>query len=74
MKRQIIYAVAIYVMAAVQIIPVMLIALGTIPSAAFSVIYSAFLLHFWFRTQRGKWFFKELFRASVILERALLPE
>lgn len=72
MKRRIIYASAIIVLAIVQLLPCVLLLSGTIIASVLGTFWFLVLLFFWSSTRIGRWFFVEWYRSTLRLERFLL--
>lgn len=72
--RQIIYASTIIVLGFIQMLPCALILSSTIIGVVLGFFYSCALGIFWSSTIIGKWFFRELWRSNLRLEKLLLGE
>lgn len=72
--RQIIYASTIIVLGFIQVLPCALILSSTIIGVVLGFFYSCALGIFWSSTIIGKWFFRELWRSNLRLEKMLLGE
>lgn len=73
-QRQIIYASTIYVLASVQMLPCCMIFCGTVTGVVIGFAYTLLLRYFWSKTKIGKWFFRELWRSALRIEKLLFPE
>ena len=73
--RQIIYSSTIIVLGFFQTIPAFLCLASTnIPVILLGIIWGILLGIFWSSTIIGRWYFRELWRATLRLENFLLPE
>jgi hypothetical protein len=72
--RQIIYASTIIVLGFIQMLPCALILSSTIIGVMLGFFYSCALGIFWSSTIIGKWFFRELWRSNLRMEKLLLGE
>lgn len=70
--RQIIYASTIIVLGFIQVLPCALLLSSTIIEVALGIFWSCALGIFWSGTIIGKWFFRELWRSNLRLEKMLL--
>lgn len=70
--RQIIYASTIIVLGFIQVLPCALLLSSTIIEVALGIFYSCALGIFWSSTIIGKWFFRELWRSNLRIEKMLL--
>lgn len=72
--RQIIYASTIIVLGFIQMLPCALILSSTIIGVMLGFFYICVLGIFWSSTIIGKWFFRELWRSNLRMEKLLLGE
>ena len=68
-QRRMIYDIAITVLGAVQFLPCLMLFSSTIIAIVLGFFYSMCLAIFWSSTIIGRWFFRELWRATLRLER-----
>ena len=72
--RQIIYSSTIIVLGFIQALPALLCLASTnIPVILLGIIWGVLLGKFWSSTIIGKWYFRELWRATLRLENLILP-
>ena len=73
--RQIIYSSTIIVLGFFQALPALLCLASTnIPVILLGIIWGVLLGKFWSSTIIGKWYFRELWRATLRLENLMFPE
>ena len=73
--RQIIYSSTIIVLGFFQALPALLCLASTnIPVILLGIILGVLLGKFWSSTIIGKWYFRELWRATLRLENLMFPE
>ena len=73
--RQIIYASTIIVLGFIQSVPAFVMLASTnIIVILLGIIWGILLGKFWSSTIIGKWYFRELWRATLRLENLMFPE
>lgn len=73
--RQIIYSSTIILLGFFQALPALLCLASTnIPVILLGIIWGVLLGKFWSSTIIGKWYFRELWRATLRLENLMFPE
>lgn len=72
-QRRMIYDSTIIVLGAVMFAPCLMLFSSTIIAMVLGFFYSLCLAIFWSSTIIGRWFFRELWRATLRLENCLLP-
>lgn len=73
MRRKI-YDCAIIVLGAVQALPCFLLFSSTAIGIVLGIFHALVLGYFWSSTVIGAWFFRELWRSTLRLERAVLGD
>ena len=72
--RQIIYSSTIIVLGFIQSVPALLCLASTIILLnVLGILYGILLSYIWGSTEKGKWFFRELWRSTLRLEKFILP-
>ncbi len=72
-QRRMIYDVAIILLGILQAAPCLLIFGSTIIALVLGMIYTLALAFAWSSTIIGRWYFRELWRATLRLENAMFP-
>lgn len=72
-QRQIIYASTIIVLGFIQLAPCLLLLGSTIIAIVLGMFYAVALGIFWSSTIIGRWFFRELWRSTLRLEKFIMP-
>ncbi len=72
-QRRMIYDSTIIVLGAVQFAPCLMLFSSTTIAIVLGIFYSVCLAIFWSSTIIGRWFFRELWRATLRLENCLRP-
>ena len=70
-NKQIIKSSTIIVLGFFQVCPVFLLSSSTIIGAVLGLFWLVLLLYIWSSTRIGKWYFRELWRATLRLENFL---
>ena len=72
--RQIIYSSTIIVLGFIQSVPALLCLASTIILLnVLGILYGILLVYIWSSTEKGKWYFRELWRSTLRLENFILP-
>ena len=72
--RQIIYSSTIIVLGFIQSAPAFICLASTIILLnVLGILYGILLVYIWSRTEKGKWYFRELWRSTLRLENFILP-
>ena len=72
--RQIIYSSTIIVLGFIQTAPAFLMLASTIILLnVLGILYGILLVYIWSSTEKGKWYFRELWRSTLRLENFILP-
>lgn len=58
----------------IQVLPLLAVLDSTIIGAVLGIAYAFLLWRFWSSTIIGKWYFRELWRATLRLENLMFPE
>ena len=69
-----IYDSTIIVLGSVMFLPCLMLFSSTIIAIVLGILYSACLAIFWSSTMIGRWFFRELWRSTLRLERLVLGD
>ena len=73
--RQIIYSSTIIVLGFIQSVPAFVMVASTnIIVILLGIFWGIVLGIFWSSTKKGKWYFRELWRATLRLENLMFPE
>ena len=72
--RQIIYSSTIIVLGFIQTSPIFICLASTIILLnVLGILYGILLVYIWSSTEKGKWYFRELWRSTLRLENFILP-
>ena len=71
MRREKIYSSTIILLGIFQVLPVFLLLGSTIIGGLLGVVYAVLLWKFWSSTRIGRWFFREWWRSTLLLERII---
>lgn len=72
--RQIIYSSTITVLGFIQASPIFICLASTIILLnVLGILYGILLVYIWSSTEKGKWYFRELWRSTLRLENFILP-
>ena len=71
MRREKIYSSTIILLGIIQVLPIFLLLGSTIIGGLLGVIYTVLLWKFWRSTRIGRWFMREWWRSTLLLERII---